>query len=146
MSATQSFVIELLPSIDSDNQLQLTFRDGNGKLVLWRPGTGVEDLLPVLGDAASLTLEINDFFQYGSLYAVYGAVLVPHGSTVAAYWEPTGRGQRYTLVARTSEVPAPRLLIGAAPRMPGAPVPALFRSSLSGGDGFPEDEPDHKAE
>jgi hypothetical protein len=137
MAVQDSIVIELTPSIRANNQLQLTFLDVNTKRVLWRPRTGIDNLVALRGQLSSLTIEICDFFQFGSLYSVYGAVLGEDSDVVAAYWESTGRGQRYT-VARPSEL-SPRLLIGAAPRMPGAPVPAAFQSWAPGG-GLPGDD------
>jgi hypothetical protein len=138
MTVEKSIVIELTPSISARNELQLTFRDVADKEILWQPGNGVEPLFWLPDDIASLTVEVNDFYQFGSLYTVYGALLTEK-DMVAAYWEATGRGQRQTLARPSTTVPAPRLLIGAAPRMPGAPVPAAFHSWVPGG-GLPTDD------
>ena len=138
MAVRKSIIIELTPFISTNNQLQLTFRDVNGKSVLWRPRTGIKDLVRLRDNVSSLSIEVYDFYQFSSLYTAYGAVLAADGDIVAAYWEPTGRGQRHTL-ARPSDELSPRLLIGAAPRMSGAPVPAVFQSWASGG-GLPGDD------
>jgi hypothetical protein len=137
MATNEPVKIELIPVINNDNELQLQFRD-QGKLVFWRSGQGIGDLVPD-GEVPSLTLEVNDFFQYGSLYTVYAAVLIPARATVHAYWEATGRGQRWTLAVHPIDVFARRLVIGASPRMPGVPVPAVFRSWQQGDDGLPTD-------
>lgn len=136
MATNDPVEIELIPFINNNNELLLQYRDKGGNLVFWRSGQGIKDLVPD-SEAPSLTLEVNDFFQYGSLYTVYAAVLATRGATVHAYWEATGRGQRWTM--GPSDVFARRLVIGATPRMPGVPVPTVFRSWQQGDDGLPTD-------
>lgn len=133
VSVTSSEVVELYGVIDGDDQLQLMYVDSGGVLVSWPVGTESDDAW------AGRTLEVIDFYQYGSLYSVYGATLGRRLGAVEAYWEPTGRGQRYTLPSSAAGNARPRLIIGAGPRVPIAPVPRVFRTWSPNGSGFPTD-------
>lgn len=134
MATTKPPLIELTAVITSANRLVLRYCDEMKKLVSMRAGTGLEDLLALRGEAASLVVEVNDFYQYGTLYEIHAATLADDGRTVAEYWESNGRGrrQRFALAA-SGKAGAVRFLVGATPRLPGAPVPAPFRS-------WPEDD------
>jgi hypothetical protein len=137
---SNSLTIELAAHIGDGNQLVLTFQD-EGRRVMLRPRAGIWDLLLQAGPGDSVTVEVRDFFQHGTLYDVYGAILADDGTAVASHWEPTGRGQRYQLVAVSEgEARKVRLVIGATPRRPGAPVPVPFTSWHAPGGSAPIDE------
>jgi hypothetical protein len=137
---TESRVIQLAAHIDQDNQLVPTFREGNKDVAL-RPTAGIWDLLQDVPSGSAVTLEVSEFTQDGSTYDVYGMVLAEDGSTVASRWEPTGRGQRYRFVAMSEEEARKiRLVIGATPRSPGAPVPVPFTSRQARSGSSPIDE------
>lgn len=136
--ATESLVIELAAHIDQDNQLVLCAQDERGRVDL-RPNAGIADLFP--RGSSALTLEVRDFFQCGSLYDVYGAILAEDGHEVTAHWEPTGHGRRYQFLVSEAEARAVKLVIGATPRRPGAPVPIPFTSWRTPGGSAPTDIP-----
>lgn len=147
MATNQPLLIELTPFIQSANQLVLMFRDVTKKLVAMRPATGLDDLLTLHGKAASLVIEVNDFYQFGSLYELHGATLADKGNTVAAYWESTGRGRQYRFTrAASGKTETVRFLVGATPRLPGAPVPAPFRSWRDDDGGLPTDTSKEKGD
>ena len=140
MATRKPPVVELTAVISSANELVLMFRDVTKKLIPMRPGTGLDDLLALHGKATSLVIEANDFYQFGSLYELHGATLAGDGHTVAAYWEPTGRGRRYRFTRAASDrTGTARFLLGATPRLPGAPVPAPFLSWSDPDDSLPSD-------
>jgi hypothetical protein len=134
--ASESPVIELAARIDQDNQLVLSAQDDRGRVDL-RPNAGIADLLPRGSD--TLTLEVRDFFQCGTIYDVYGAILADDGHAVATHWEPTGHGQRYRFVVSEDQARRVKLVIGATPRKPGAPVPIPFTSWRTPGGSAPTD-------
>jgi len=132
-SVKTSEVVELYAIIDGDGQLQLMYEDSTSKLVTWPVGTEADDAW------AGRTLEVIDFCQYGSLYSVYGATLGQRLNAIDAYWEPTGRGQRYAVPTGATGSARPRLIVGAVARIPSAPVPRVFRTWSQNGSGFPTD-------
>lgn len=137
---TESRVIQLAARISQNNQLVLTFREGNKDVAL-RPTAGIWDLLQDVPSGSDVTLEVSEFSQDGRTYDVYGVVLAEDGSTVASHWEPTGRGQRYRFVAVSEEEARQvRLVIGATPRSPGSPVPTPFTSGQTPGGSAPIEE------
>lgn len=137
---TESRVIQLAAHINQNNQLVLTFREGNKDVAL-RPTAGIWDLLQDVPSGSEVTLEVSEFSQDGSTYDVYGVILAEDGATVASHWEPTGRGQRYRLVAMSEEEARQvRLVVGATPRSPGSPVPIPFTSGQKPGGSAPIDE------
>lgn len=138
--ASESHVIELTAHINEGNQLILTFLD-EGERVALRPSAGIWDLLLRVPPGDSVTMEVSNFSQHGTMYDVYGALLAEDGSTVASRWEPTQRGQRHQLVAVSEEEARKvRLLIGATPRSPGAPEPIPFTSWHTPGGSSPIEE------
>lgn len=136
--ASEAPVIALTARIDQDNQLVLSTLDERGRVDL-RPNAGLADLLPRGGN--SLTLEVRDFFQCGTVYDVYGAILADDGHEVLAHWEPTGHGRRHRFVGSEAEARTVKLVIGAIPRRPGAPVPMPFTSWRTPGGSAPTDIP-----
>jgi hypothetical protein len=134
--ASESLVIALRARIDQDNQLVLSAHDERGRVDL-RPNAGIADLLP--RGSSGLTLEVRDFFQGGTVYDVYGAILGADGHEVAAHWEATGRGRRYQFAGSEAEARSIKLVIGATPRRPGAPVPVPFTSWRTPGGSAPTD-------
>lgn len=139
-----TLVIRLAAQISQSNQLILKLQEGTQQVAL-RPSAGISDLLLRVPSGTSVTVEVSDFFQHGTIYDVYGAVLAEDGATVSSHWEPTGRGQRYQLVAVSEEEARKvRLVIGATPRSPGAPVPTPFTSWQTPGGSAPIDEGDPK--
>jgi hypothetical protein len=136
--APESLVIELSARIDQDNQLVLSVQDERGRVDL-RPNAGIADLLP--RGSNTLTLEVIDFFQCGTLYDVYGALLAGDGHEVTAHWEPTARGRRYQFVGSETEARTVKFVIGATPRRLGAPVPIPFTSWRTPGGSSPTDIP-----
>jgi hypothetical protein len=136
---SQSHIIALTARIDEQNRLVLTFQDGDRHVAL-RATAGISDLLQRAPHLASVTVEVSDFFQSGSIYDVYGAVLAGDGATIASHWEPTGRGQRHQFaVVPESEARNIQLVIGATPRRPGAPAPVPFTSWATPGGSSPTD-------
>lgn len=137
---SESLVIQLAAHIDHGNQLILTFQDGEQRTAL-RPSAGIWDLLLQAPAGAAVTLEVSDFVQHGTTYDVHGAIMAEDGATVVSRWEPTGHGQRYQLVAMSEEdAREVRLVVGATPRTPGAPVPTPFTSWQTPGGSAPIDE------
>jgi hypothetical protein len=137
----KAFAIKLDAYIDKDDQLVLSFREPGLDPVVLRPERGLADLVAGHEDQDSLTLEVRDFVQRGTVYDVYCATLEDDGRTIAAHWKPTDAGQNYTF-ARASLVDASRikLFIGALPRRKDAPVPMpLGARSASSCDPFPQD-------
>lgn len=135
----ESPIIELEAHIDENNQLGLTFQD-LGRRVALRPGGGLADLLALRPDARSITIEIKDFFQLGSLYDVYGASLREDGRVVDDHWQATGNGLRSSFAfASAAEARKARFVIGATPRRPGSPVPTPFASWQVPGGSLPTD-------
>lgn len=138
--APESLIIELAAHISQGNQLILTVQDGDRRVAL-RPSAGIWDLLSRAPHIGSLTVEVSDFFQCGTIYDVHGAILAGDGRTIASHWEPTGRGQRHQFVMLPeAEARNVRLVIGATPRRPGAPVPIPFTSWQTPGGSSPIDE------
>jgi hypothetical protein len=139
MATRNPSLIELTAAISTANRLVLKFRNVRKKLLDMRPGAGLEDLLAHYGKAASLDIEVNDFYQFGTLYELHGATLAGDGRTVAAYWESTGPGRRYQFTLGSGRTDTVRFLVGATPRLPGAPVPAPFRSWAEDDGSLPTD-------
>lgn len=116
--------IRLNAFIDVEDQLRVSFRNPGGELVLLNPDRGLEQIAAAYRIEGAVTLEIKDFFQRGTMYEVYGAILEEDGTTVAAHWNPTGTGQQYTLAFGSERGPGNiRFVIGALPRRLGAAVP-----------------------
>ena len=133
---SESRIIAVTARIDEHNQLVLTVQ--NDDRAPLRPNAGIEDLL--VGDSGSITVEVTDFFQCGTVYDVYGATLGPDGHEIAAHWEATGRGRRARFdVSSSSDARQTRIVVGATPRRPGAPVPAPFTSWGTPGGSSPTD-------
>ncbi len=142
----ESTIIELEAHIDDHNQLSLTYQDLDRRVAL-RPGAGLADLLALHPDARSITLEVRDFFQYGAVYDVYGANLATDGRVVESHWQPTGHGQRSAFgPVSAAEARKVKLVVGATPRRPGAPVPAPFVSWQAPGGSLPTDEDPKKGD
>jgi hypothetical protein len=140
--APESLIIELAAHISQGNQLVLTVQDGDKRVAL-RPSAGIWDLLSREPQVGSIIVEVSDFFHCDTIYDVYGAILAGDGRTIASHWEPTGRGQRHQFVAvPEAEARNIRLVIGATPRTPGAPVPIPFTSWQTPGGSAPIDEGD----
>jgi hypothetical protein len=135
----ESLVIELAARIDEDSQLILSVLEDRGREDL-RPSAGIADLLPrAPGGTTSITVEVKDFFQCGTVYDVYGATLADDGHEITAHWEPTGRGRRYQFVVSEAEARRVKFVVGATPRRPGAPVPIPFTSWRTPGGSAPTD-------
>lgn len=132
----ESLTIELSARIDQDNQLVLSVQEDHGRADL-RPNAGIADLLP--RGSRSITVEVRDFFQCGTVYDVYGVTLARDGHEVAGHWEPTGRGRRHQFTVSEDEARSVKLVIGATPRRPGAPVPIPFTSWRTPGGAAPTD-------
>jgi hypothetical protein len=115
--------IKLDIDIDTNDRMRASFLDSSSKRIWLLPGRGLADLLPD-GSEGPITLEVNDFFQRGTVYEVFGAILEDDGHTIAAHWQPTGNGQQYTLPPLSAaEAAKVELLIGALPRRKDAAVP-----------------------
>lgn len=144
MASEQTRVIELVARINDDNELILTFDDAAGDVEL-RPNRGLEDLLGVDPSARSITVQVRDFLQFGSIYDVYGATLAETGQVIATHWESIDNGRRCTftlsarMATRKAEARTVRFTVGATPRRPGAPVPVPFMSRQTPGGSFPTD-------
>ena len=133
---SQSRIMALTARINQHNQLVLTSQDGDAL----RATAGIWDLLGQEPPGGSVTVEVHDFFQSGTIYDVYGAVLAADGATIASHWEPTGRGQRHQFaVVPEAEARKVHFIIGATPRSPGAPVPVPFLSWRTPGGSSPTD-------
>lgn len=138
----ESLVIELAARIDQDNQLVLSILEDRGREDL-RPSAGIADLLPRdSGGTTSITVEVRDFFQCGTVYDVYGATLADDAHEITAHWEPTGRGRRYQFEVSETEARRVKFVVGATPRRPGAPVPIPFTSWRTPGGSAPIDPSD----
>jgi hypothetical protein len=142
----ESPIIELAAHIDENNQLSLTFQD-LGRRVALRPGAGLADLLALHPGASSITLEVRDFFQCGAVYDVYGANLAADGRVVESHWQATGHGQRSAFaVVSAAEARKVKVVVGATPRRPGAPVPVPFASWQTPSGSLPTDEDPKKGD
>lgn len=137
--ANKSTTIRLDTYIDGNDQLRVSFLDPLGERIPLRPDRGLQDIVAAHRGEDAITLEVNDFFQRGTVYDVYGAILEENGHTIAAHWSPTGKGQQYTLTSLPeTEAAAIKLVIGALPRRKDAAVPIpLAPRSASGLDPFP---------
>lgn len=134
---SESLLIELAARIDPDNQLVLSVM-ADGRREDLRPSAGVADLLPRdLGATRTITVEVRDFFQCGTVYDVYGATLASDGHAITAHWEPTGLGRRYQFTVSEDEARRVKFVVGATPRRPGAPVPIPFTSWRTPGGSAP---------
>jgi hypothetical protein len=137
----EAFIIKLDAYIDEEDQLVLSFKEPGLDPVVLRPERGLADLIADHEDRDSLTVEVRDFVQRGTVYKVYCATLEDDGHTVAAHWMSTAAGQMYEF-DRTSLDDASRikLFIGAIPQRKDAPVPMpLGARSASTCDPFPQD-------
>jgi hypothetical protein len=149
-----SIKIKLDVDIDTNDRLRVSFLDSSSKRTRLLPGRGLTDLLPE-GSEGPITLEVNDFFQRGTVYEVFGAILEGDGHTIAAHWQATENGQQYTLPPLSAaEAAKVELLIGALPRRKEAVVPTALatkprpdRDDLFGGtavDPPPKDPDKHE--
>jgi hypothetical protein len=124
MTANKSTTISFDTSIDGNDQLRVSFRNPRGGRIFLNPDRGLEDIVAAYRTKGAITLEVNDFFQRGTVYEVYGAILVENSRTIAAHWTPTGRGQQYTFKSvPKAEAGKIKLVIGALPRRRDAAVP-----------------------
>lgn len=115
--------IRLDIDIDADDMVRVSFLDSTSRRIRLHPGHGLADLLPD-GSDGPISLEVNDFFQRGTVYEVFAAILEDDGHTIAAHWQPTESGQQYALPPLSKEDAARiKLLIGALPRRKDAVVP-----------------------
>lgn len=138
-----STTIKLDTYIDANDQLIVSFREPGLEPIRVRPDRGLEDLVAAHPGIESLTVEICDFFQRGTIYEVYGAVLEDDGRTVAVHWKPTGRGQQHTFaISSAAAASRIKLVIGALPRRKDASVPEPLAPRVPVGSGpFPPDDP-----
>jgi hypothetical protein len=145
--AKEPAIIKLDTYIDENDQLRVSFLDPTGERIPLRPDRGLQDAVAGFGREGSLTLEVRDFFQRGTVYEVYGAILEENGRDIHAYWKPTGNGQQYTFTSLSrTEAAKIKLVIGALPRRKDAVVPVpLAPRAAHGSDPFPDPiDPDPK--
>ena len=115
--------IKLDIDIDTNDRMRASFLDSSSKRIWLLPGRGLADLIPD-GSEGPITLEVNDFFQRGTVYEVFGAILEDDGHTIAAHWQHTENGQQYTLPPLSAaEAAKVELLVGALPRRKDVAVP-----------------------